>query len=222
MTPFHPFEVGQGRRWSSCPKRDASSCWWLHRCSRCAWWFSTAFSFESHTLRLAGDAGNIIRTTSTKHYRRSTGHHLGTHSCRTFSWITDSSTSSSPISISIRRHAHSCIACAIILDSIYKESYYSCCHRNNCGSRSSINDFYIEPPRWPLQSTLRPYFAKCFHQSLLPLRVGLHTCSCCQAGSWHLRLIYDASGGGVGQKKCTWPTSRPWRPRLLSALNVRA
>ena len=31
------------------------------------------------------------------------------------------------------------------------------------------------------------------------------TCSCCQAGSWHFRLIYDSSGGGIGQEKCTWP-----------------
>ena len=47
-----------------------------------------------------------------------------------------------------------------------------------CNTPFSYTPFCVPPkntsPRWPLLSTLHPYFAKKIHHLLLPLRVGLH------------------------------------------------
>ena len=55
-----------------------------------------------------------------------------------------------------------------------------------CQSWKPVRKITYLSPRWPLQSTLRPYFAK----TIITLGVGLHMFLLPYGGSWNFRLIY--------------------------------
>ena len=80
------------------------------------------------------------------------------------------------------------------------------------------------PPPWFCEKDSSSSFVAPWRQ----VGVGLHMFLLPSGWSWHFRLIYDSSGGGVGQKNCIWLHQPPMMSALMppslsafmSALNV--